>query len=145
MFATKKKPSRIKHEFNVWLESSLWMFYAREVCRLILARGNWAMPLFIHWRDFAIISNMHSASRWALFFIDEESNSVKFLLSSNALVSFLMIQVSGSLISLSSNSHEVIFSDRHIKCWLRHVSLTKTQVLLLSRFQNRNARYGYNH
>lgn len=122
MFATKKKPSRIKHEFNVWLESSLWMFYAREVCRLILARGNWAMPLFIHW-DFAIISNMHSA------IVDEPCFSLMSFLSSNALVSFLMIQVSGSLISLSSNSHEVIFSDRHIKCWLRHVSLTKTQVL----------------
>lgn len=117
MFATKKKPSRIKHEFNVWLESSLWMFYAREVCRLILARGNWAMPLFIHW-DFAIISNMHSASRWALFFIDEESNSVKFLLSSNALVSFLMIQVSGSLISLSSNSHEVIYKMLTAACFI---------------------------
>lgn len=138
MFATKKKPSRIKHEFNVWLESSLWMFYAREVCRLILARGNWAMPLFIHW-DFAIISNMHSA------IVDEPCFPLMSFLSSNALVSFLMIQVSGSLISLSSNSHEVIFSDRHVKCWLRHVSLTKTQVLLLSRFQNRNARYRYNH
>lgn len=120
MFATKKKPSRIKHEFNVWLESSLWMFYVREVCRLILARGNWAMPLFI--------LEISQSLAICILLVDEPCFPLMSFLSSNALVSFL-IQVSGSLISLSSNSHEVIFSDRHINCWLLHVSLTKTQVL----------------
>lgn len=107
------------------------------VCRLILVRGNWAM-LSIHWGDFAIISKMHSASRWALCFIDEESNSVSSL-QTHGLVSWFRFLA--AFVSLSSKSHEVISSDRHVKCWLSIVSLTKTQVLLLSRFRNRNARY----